>query len=294
MTNFKLVDPSAELDAIRRSLGAPLIDWSPESTKLSPRDEIRVKLAEGIELELDKVNTTAGLFEHEGEQVVIYIKDHTWLAKRQHYNFSRMLKQPDRCRRVHLMECRTIEDMKSQGRFERYVVTNRRDNQYSIAAMDDAGQQVEVDAPLRPCKNCLKALNYSMYNELSTLQKEEVFRSFDVEAYLESYSTFFSERPSQWADEVRPYDYVSEWSRTSFRIREAHHWVCQDCGVNLSDSAHRKYLHVHHKNGIKGDNSLSNLEVVCALCHQSKPMHGHMQVTENCRTVIVQQRRKMA
>ena len=27
-------------------------------------------------------------------------------------------------------------------------------------------------------------------------------------------------------------------------------------------------MHVHHKNGVKSDDSLSNLQVLCALCHK--------------------------
>ena len=33
------------------------------------------------------------------------------------------------------------------------------------------------------------------------------------------------------------------------------------------------FLHVHHKDGIKGNNKPSNLEVLCMLCHREKPFH---------------------
>ena len=50
---------------------------------------------------------------------------------------------------------------------------------------------------------------------------------------------------------------------------------CDNCQIKL-DGAHRKYLHVHHKNGLKNDNSKSNLEVLCIRCHANQPYHAHL------------------
>lgn len=289
---FKLPDPSTPLNEVRRKIGAPLLDWSPRSEALSPREEIRAELTKGVTLTLDKITNTARLFQHEGEQVVIYIKDHTGTMARRNLTTSDLLAEPDKCRRVHLMECGTIEEMRSRGRFERYVVTNRRDNKYEISVIDEHGDVDNVDALLRPCINCLKALNYDDYNELRRAEQKAVRAAFDVEAFFENFTTFFADRPSRWAHEDRASDYIAGWESLSKRTRAARNWACEDCGVNLSAIEHRKYLHVHHKNHVKGDNSPGNLEVLCALCHKRKPDHGQMFVSPKAREIIEQQRRR--
>lgn len=287
---FKLPDPSVQLDQVRRKIGAPKLDWAPEGDTLSPRDEIRIQLTEGIELNLDEVGTTAGLFEHKGEQVVIYIKDHTGAMARRNLTTSELLAEPDKCRRVHLMECSTIEEMRARGRFERYVVTNRRDNKYEISVTDERDNVSSVDAILRPCINCLKALNYQDYNGVRRAEQKAIRAAFDVEAFFENFTTFFAERPLRWAHEDRASAYIAGWERLSQRMRAAKNWGCEDCGVDLSAPNHRKYLHVHHKNHVKGDNSPGNLEVICALCHQRRPDHESMFVSPKAREIIIRKR----
>lgn len=287
---FSLPDPSIQLDQVRRKIGAPKIDWAPRSDALSPRDEIRIRLSEGIELNLDEVETTAGLFEHKGEQVVIYIKDHTGAMARRNLSTIQLLAQPEQCRRVHLVECSTIEEMRAKGRFERYVVTNRRDNKYEISVIDEHNEVNAVDAILRPCIHCLKALNYQDYNSVRRAEQKVIREGFDVDGFFENFTTFFAQRPLRWAHEDRASQYIAGWERLSERTRAARNWTCQDCGVVLSDPGHKKYLHVHHKNHVKGDNSPENLEVVCALCHQAKPDHQNMFISHRGREIIQRRR----
>lgn len=56
------------------------------------------------------------------------------------------------------------------------------------------------------------------------------------------------------------------------RVREEHDLRCADCGMD--QEAHREEfdqaLHIHHKDGDKSNNNLSNLSALCARCHGSK------------------------
>ncbi len=38
----------------------------------------------------------------------------------------------------------------------------------------------------------------------------------------------------------------------------------------------QRYLHVHHMNGLKNENSDKNLKAVCVHCHALEPSHSHI------------------
>ena len=71
---------------------------------------------------------------------------------------------------------------------------------------------------------------------------------------------------------VNPSDsYTSDWNSISRQYREKQHYICQDCGVDLSGE--QSLLHTHHKNRDKGDNRENNLIALCAGCHKKQPYH---------------------
>ena len=45
----------------------------------------------------------------------------------------------------------------------------------------------------------------------------------------------------------------------------------------------KKFIHAHHINGNKQDNSSANLEVLCAMCHGNKPGGGHKAILTKLR-----------
>jgi len=46
------------------------------------------------------------------------------------------------------------------------------------------------------------------------------------------------------------------------------------CRINLTN--HRKFLHAHHINGQKSDNSPDNIKLLCIKCHAEEYLHGHL------------------
>lgn len=61
--------------------------------------------------------------------------------------------------------------------------------------------------------------------------------------------------------------YHSMWRQVSEAYRESIKFKCEDCGVDLSSSDERKWLHTHHRNGEKRNNSRKNFQGLCLLCH---------------------------
>jgi hypothetical protein len=291
---IKLTNDFRALIAVREKLGAEVSSWRPGEALLDDRTEIRLQLVSGIELALNEIEVVDGLFAHKGEQVVIYIKDNTYRSRPDARRKRDVRKDPGDGTRVHLRECSTIVKMREQKKFDKYVATNRRDNLYSVDVYDDAGSSVEErDLALRTCKNCLKELNFNEFLDLKKLERNEVWLAFDIVEFFECYSTLFSNRP-KYTDETAPISmYIDGWSQLSSRIRDAANWKCAHCDADLSAKNTRRWLHVHHMNGQKGDNNPSNLVALCVLCHAKQPGHGHMFIDPAARDTITRLRREL-
>lgn len=217
----------------------------------------------GIEIKLEDLEVTGGVLSISGRQVLLYIPD-------QGQRIRDVLESPSLGRKFHVADCVTLQEMRSKGRFERYKVTNRLTGIFDVTGTDN-GVQVEGDAELKVCKNCLKHLNYKGYRTQSRAAKE-VFREFTIEKFFESYSTFFQHLPRQFVD--RKSGYAENWSEISTKVRSQANWTCQQCSLQLQ--GHRHLLHVHHIDGNKQHNMPSNLKVLCADCHRKQPMHESM------------------
>ena len=88
--------------------------------------------------------------------------------------------------------------------------------------------------------------------------------------------------PSSLDAPPAPNGYAHRWIRTnvqgfedtanvSKKLREEANYICDNCKSDCKNNKH--LLHVHHKDGVKWNNNLDNLEVLCAACHFKKPGH---------------------
>ena len=205
-----------------------------------------------------------------GEYAIIHIQD-TRNTKFQ------LEQSPEQSVKYHLFHCRTIEKMLRDGRFDRYVTTNRRDGQFQVQSREDNGCREDVLARLHCCKNCLER----------TDQAYQPPKSFDLDAYLQRNRGAVREGPIPHTKDTegRSSDYPSNWREISKKTRMERGYQCEKCYVNLSE--HKSLLHVHHRNGVKSDSRSSNLAVLCELCHSEQPGHSHMKVSAvNQREII--------
>lgn len=279
---MKLAITFGELAAVRELMGAPLSDWKPCESDISPRGGVLEALGRGFEANLTDVLVGPGnLLTYKGEQIVIYIRDtqqSKWVVEN----------EPEKTRRFHISDCSTLREMRAKGRYDRYVLTNNMGGQFLVDWLDrDTGTRGETQAALKVCKNCLTELSYRGYaNEQGQLKsqqglqdREAVWREFSLGEFLMEYSTFFSSRPGRRAENAIQNAYVKDWPRISERTRRMAKWICETCSVDMSSLP--RLLHCHHKNGVVTDNAGRNLAVLCAACHAAQPDHGHMRVSSS-------------
>lgn len=69
----------------------------------------------------------------------------------------------------------------------------------------------------------------------------------------------------------KPIDYTGDWAGISRQRKVASGYKCSECGVMVLEQWDR-LLHTHHINGIKNDNHIGNLRVMCVACHSKH--HG--------------------
>ncbi len=287
---MKLTFSYPELDAQREKMGAPLSAWEIGASNLNPREKLLADLDRGIEIALEDIEAgPGGLLTYKGEQVLLYIKD-------TRSSLWTLTNEPEKSRRFHVAECQTLDSMRNEGRFERYVVTNRMDGMFLVDWLDpETRERGETEAGLKVCKNCLKTLNWRGYEHTESRMQiagkapqrkseSEIWKSFSINEFLMEFSTFFRTKPKRKHTDAPLNEYVADWPRISERKRREAKWSCQRCGVELSD--HPGLLHCHHKSGVVTDNSPSNLEVLCALDHAAQPGHQWMKVAAKSSQII--------
>ena len=58
--------------------------------------------------------------------------------------------------------------------------------------------------------------------------------------------------------------YTRDWAIVSMNYKEKSNWICEECGLDCSVTKY--YLHTHHINNNRYNNSYNNLKAVCRSC----------------------------
>ena len=242
-----------ELVAARKKMRADLVSGYTVA-ELPPLE--RELAGNGVPIKLDDLERGPGtVLTYKGHVVFVYIQD-TGASK---YTLEN---EPESSKKVHLRQCRTLDSMHEQGRYDRYVATQNKDGSFLVHTREKDGEAGEMYANLVPCQNCLNLIRYS-----------GSAKDFSYAKFLsDGKTTTFARTPKISDTDGRQSGYTSDWQNASHNYRESVHYTCEECCVDLSSN--KKLLHTHHINGVKSDNNNSNLKALCKLCHNDQPKHN--------------------
>ena len=220
---------------------------------------------ENIHEHIDPIDQT---FVFKGQKVILYIKQ-------QKYNSAYFTKPSYK---YHLCYCKTLHEMEAKGRFKtRYVVTQKTDGKFLIDVIDIfSGRYLHEDKlyEMDVCKNCLNALS-------NKYPKETLFGyySFELSEFIKKYNTTHLKRPLYTPTTIPRNEYSEDWKFLSKNLREEAEYICSKCNRNFVNN--KELLHVHHRDGLKWNNRIDNLAVLCIHCHAEEPGHNKLKFSRH-------------
>lgn len=234
-----------------------------DSEKRISRSRLQELSTSGLVInDLDEIKyLNDGTFVFQGERVLLYIY--------QPYNT---------LPRYHLANCSTWEQMKAKGRENRYVASKRIDGLFEVDLVQHDKTVSRQIAPLSVCQNCLRKISWKNFNtDLSYREKVSRVASFSLLEFFEQKRASLIREKPLWTPETIPSArYTDDFDAISSTARRAAGWKCAKCQRVFALAWQRRYLHTHHRNGVKGDNSETNLTVLCLKDHADQPNHGHL------------------
>ena len=247
---------------LRLAMGLPADASEPLSPlEMGPADKVRLTGPDGLPVSLQQVNVAEdGTLLVKNERVIFYLCDV--------YSF-----EP----RFHVANCSTLQEMRAQHRIARYVAVQTDTGWFTVNYIEN-NQIVRTEVKqLSVCRNCLTLLEWQGYHpSLSRTQKDQLVAGFELAGFFRVYPRSLQVDALKEASMQPANLYPETWAALSQQLRAHARWMCVQCGINLSAQEHRKFLHVHHRNGLKHDNSPQNLAVLCVGCHAQQPRHEHL------------------
>lgn len=246
----------AAFNELRKKMRADLIELVQEDSEWK-RLSIQLE-QEGIDVDFGEVKIQGdSTFEYKGQKVIVYIRDqYDFVLEKREYKF-------------HLAQCDTLDSMQRKQRGKRYVVTNRKDGKFvvNIISKKASGKSAESkEMQMKVCKNCISTLGLAVTPE-----------SFSIEEFFRKYTSQIKRVPTH-TEKTAPLNvYPANWQEKAYQLKKKKNWQCEECRKSFSEQ--RELLHVHHLDSDKANNLISNLQVLCVVCHGEKPGHEHMKAT---------------
>jgi hypothetical protein len=150
------------LEMLVKNMGAIFTPLPPPTPENKPAEtdweKIKRILEEtGIVIDIEDIEISPdGFTQFKGEQILLHIKEFNVF-----YNG-----RPASLPKFHFYQCTTLEDMRSKGRFKRYVATQRKDGYFLIDKMNEGNTEHDIEVKLDVCRNCLSGYHQHYQNNI--------------------------------------------------------------------------------------------------------------------------------
>ena len=203
--------------------------------------------------------------------------------------------------KYHLCNCTTIQRFKEIGLFQKYRWANTED----VSVVNRAtGVEVHFDH-LDLCKNCIEMIR-EIAGHVTFRTTDDFVEFIKAKVYgneeAEEAGMFGDEGEAAIANEMKKelgllnsdagaeYDifgYIHGWEQISKAYREKMNYTCERCGLQIDDPMDRRFIHVHHKDGNKANNSENNLECLCIDCHAHVDNHHEQNFSQGANLILL-------
>jgi hypothetical protein len=269
LPNFFLFEP---LNRLKEQMGLSRDDVgdltvSIRQPRLTEAELEKLASPDGLDISIDDlVVLKDGTLGYKNSRVLLYIRDISVYGGRE--------KEP----RFHLSNCATLQEMRERKRFNsRYVVSTNVDGKFKLNLIDGRITRTKL-VELTVCQNCLGLLHFDGFRmEWHKPRRRTAVQAFTLGRFFEKYPrSLHTSNPKYNSDDAPLNNYPPDFDEISERTRAAKNWKCEECELDLSAKPHRRFLHTHHIDGDKSNNSDDNLKVLCLGCHAEEPLHGHV------------------
>ena len=145
---------------LRRLMNAPLPEKFSSGYTINrlTHDDLD-KALEGIEgATVDDISDVEvlpdGTLGYKHRRVLLYIRDRRAFREYEPHN---------NLPKFHVANCKTLEDMREHGQFEKYVISARSDGKFKMNFIYGFGREESAICELKICKWCLGSLDYKGY-----------------------------------------------------------------------------------------------------------------------------------
>jgi hypothetical protein len=150
--------------------------------------------------------------------------------------------------KFHITNCSVIQDQKNRGYFNGHYYWH---NSNTVTVQDRNTNELFENIKLKLCARCREKANIEEYRNT-----QGFFDLLDIQI----------EQPENDI-EVDIFGYIKEWQQISKKFRIKNNFTCENCTIKIDNKFDQRFIQVHHRNGNKLNNVISNLQCLCTLCH---------------------------